>query len=102
MRYIALALALCFTVAPISAVAASQTVKVKGKRSKVQTAEAKESKEAVAHARSLALVKALVENLHEVARSRRPPALRKCFVPALSPQITRHIGSFPRSIPVCM
>lgn len=44
MPYIVLALALCFTLAPVSAVAASRTVKVKGKRSKFKQQKPKKVK----------------------------------------------------------
>jgi hypothetical protein len=44
MRYIVLALALCFTLAPVSAMAASQTVKVKAKRSKFKPQKPKKVK----------------------------------------------------------
>jgi hypothetical protein len=44
MRYIVLALALCLTVAPISAVAAGRTIKVKAKRGKFKQQKPKKVK----------------------------------------------------------
>jgi len=44
MRYIVLALALCFTLAPVSAVAANRTVKVKGRKSKFKQQKPKKIK----------------------------------------------------------